>query len=85
MQSTLTSFAELSGWNPLLWGSCSDCHDLRHHIEAGVVYCRAADYHGPVKLPRSCRRWWPAEPMVLWPPLPSNYSTPKKWLHELVQ
>lgn len=81
MQATLATFAP-SGWNPLLWGSCSDCHDLRHHIDSGVVYCRAADYHGPPKPPRSCSLWWPAEPLDLCPPLAENYVKPKKWLHE---
>ena len=80
MQTALSSFP--GTWQPLPWGSCLDCHARPHHIEAGVVYCKAADYHGPVKPERSCRRWWPAEPLDLWPPLASNYSTPKKWLQE---
>jgi len=80
MQTALSSFP--GTWQPLPWGSCLNCHARPHHIEAGVVYCKAADYHGPVKPERSCRRWWPAEPLDLWPPLPDNYSTPKKWLYE---
>lgn len=77
-QATLSLYS--ADWQPLRWGSCQDCHDLRHHIDAGVVYCRAMDYHGSVKPDRSCRLWWPAEPMDIWPPLADNYSTPKKWL-----
>lgn len=77
MQTALSNFP--GGWQPLPWGSCLNCHARPHHIEAGVVYCRAADYHGPPKPERSCKLWWPEEPLDLWPPLPSNYSTPKKW------
>jgi len=81
MQAILTSFP--GAWQPFPWGSCLNCHAQPHHIEAGVVYCRAADYHGPPKPERSCKHWWPAEPLDLWPPLAPNYGDgPKKWRAE---
>ena len=82
MQATLTTFSE-PAWQPPAWGSCLNCHARPHYIEAGVVYCKAADYHGPVKPERSCKHWWPAEPLDLWPPLAPNYGDgPKKWRAE---
>ena len=76
MQATLTAFP---AWQPLPWGSCLDCHALPHHIEAGAVFCKVADYHGPPKPERSCKLWWPEEPLDLWPPLAENYEMPLKW------
>lgn len=82
MRTALSSFSEPS-WQPLPWGSCMNCHARPHHIEASVVYCRAAEYHGPVKQERSCKLWWPEVPLDLWPPLAPNYGDgPKKWRAE---
>jgi hypothetical protein len=81
MQATLDTFEKQAVYDPCIWGGCLTCH-ARHHKEAGIVYCKEANYHGPPKDDRQCRTWRPRNPLIFWPPLPDNFVTPKKWRDE---
>ena len=83
MQSTLDKFSQIDsstyGTNPPYPQDCSTCIvDHRFVVSCGErkVKCGLL---GLFPIPVSCKRWFPEDPDLYIPPLPSNYEIPKKY------